>query len=231
MKQMYLNGEYLANNPTYDIEDSTWKTKEIIDVLLRNNIHPKKIIDVGCGVGAILNELQKKYNEGDTKLFGFDISPDAIAIAKNKYGNNISFVCADFILSETEYYDLLLCIDVLEHVENYLDFLKALKTRAEYKLFHIPLDMTAHMVIRNSPIIFSRKKYGHLHYYSKDTAILTLLDCGYQILDWHYTKTMFFNDNKTSTKLLNILRKITYNISHDLSVRILGGHSLIVLTK
>lgn len=32
-------------------------------------------------------------------------------------------------------------IDVFEHIEDYMDFLRSINSRAKYFVFHIPLDM------------------------------------------------------------------------------------------
>ena len=45
------------------------------------------------------------------------------------------------------YYDLILCIDVFEHVEDYIGFLKTLKNKSKYHIFNIPLDMCALKVL------------------------------------------------------------------------------------
>jgi len=51
-------------------------------------------------------------------------------------------------LEEDTYFDSLLCIDVFEHVEDYIGFVKTLKSKATYKIFHIPLDISVLSVIR-----------------------------------------------------------------------------------
>lgn len=246
MDKIYLNGQYFAANPTYHKEDAEWKSNEIISLIMKNNLSPTSILDIGCGTGEILSLLKKKISDSKMwvaqgyrsdeseriKYFGFDISPEAVEIAKLKEEeSNIRFFCDDITKSEGIYTDLLLSIDVFEHIENYLEFLKNIKNRADFKIFHIPLDMTVHMVLRNSPIIYSRQKYGHLHYFSKDTALLTLRDTGYEIMDWKYTPTMFMNDRKKATKLLNIIRRFVFRFNADIPVRIFGDYSLLVLAK
>ena len=53
-KGIYTNGYYLEKNPTWHVEDSSWKAKNIIKMMKRNNIVPKTICEVGCGAGEIL---------------------------------------------------------------------------------------------------------------------------------------------------------------------------------
>jgi hypothetical protein len=74
-------------------------------------------------------------------------------------------------------------MDVFEHVDDYLGFLKLCKGRAKNTMFHIPLDISAQAVLRNQ-LIDSRNSVGHLHHFIKDTAIATLVDSGYEIVDY-----------------------------------------------
>jgi len=65
--------------------------------------------------------------------------------------------------------------------------LRKLKEKAEYKIFHIPLDLSVQTVFRASPIVKVRASVGHIHYFTKETALETLKDTGYQIIDYVYT--------------------------------------------
>lgn len=221
---------YFQNNPTWHVEDSPWKAQQIIKMLKRNKLTVKSIAEVGCGVGEILTQLHSQL-EFDCQFTGFEISPDAFELAKTRVSDRIIMKNKD-IFEETQKYDLLLIIDIFEHVENYLDFVRKTKSKAEYKIFHIPLDMTTINVLRGSPITSARAKVGHLHYFSKDTAIATLQDSGHEIVDYFYTPGMLETEGKgVKTKVLNPFRKFLFMLSPDFAVRLLGGHSLMVLTK
>ena len=77
------NSEYLKNNPNWHVEDSPWKSKQIMKMLCRNPIFPKSIAEVGCGAGEILNQLYLSM-PNDVCFTGFDISSDAIDFAKTR---------------------------------------------------------------------------------------------------------------------------------------------------
>ena len=87
------------------------------------------------------------------------------------------------LLDKNEHFDLLLCIDVFEHVEDYIGFLKELKKKANNHIFHIPLDITVSSVLRNT-MMSARQSVGHLHYFTQETALATLKDSGYEIIDY-----------------------------------------------
>ena len=74
---------------------------------------------------------------------GYDIAPQAIDLCKKlEQKSNVEYICKD-IFSETSLrvLDLLLVIDVIEHVSDYLGFLYKCKNMAEFKIYHIPLDI------------------------------------------------------------------------------------------
>jgi hypothetical protein len=87
-------------------------------------------------------------------------------------------------------------------------------------------------LLRVSPIIAKRKNVGHIHYFTKETALETLKDTGYDIIDYFYTSGSIDLPNQSwKSNLLKIPRKILFNLNKDLAVRVLGGYSLMILTK
>jgi len=128
--------------------------------------------------------------------------------------------------------DIVMAIDVLEHVEDYFGFLRRLRVMGDYKIFHIPLELSVQTVLRSSPIIKGRKTWGHIHYFTKETALETLKDTGYKVIDYFYTGHSLELPNRGLTaSLLKIPRKLMFLINSDLAVRMLGGWSLLVLTQ
>jgi 2-polyprenyl-3-methyl-5-hydroxy-6-metoxy-1,4-benzoquinol methylase len=223
------NGEYLKNNPTWHVEDSPWKAKQIIKMLNRNPINPKSIAEIGCGAGEILNRLYLSM-PNDISFTGYDISCDAINLAKSREKERLAFKHEDIFATNTRF-DLLLMIDVFEHVEDYLGFLKLCKPKAENTIFHIPLDISAQAILRNK-LIVGRNSVGHLHYFMKETAIATLIDSGYEIIDYFYTAGSLDLPRKTiKSKIAVLPRKLLFNANEDIAAKILGGFSLLVLTK
>ncbi len=77
-------------------------------------------------------------------------------------------------------------VDVFEHVEDYIGFLRKVARLARYGIFHIPLDISVQSILRDLPMN-NRRTAGHLHYFMKDTALATLDYAGLEILDWFYT--------------------------------------------
>ena len=151
---------------------------------------------------------------------------------QKKSRDSLLFKLQDLLKDNDDYFDILMAIDVFEHVEDYFLFLRKIREKAKYKIFHIPLDLSVQTVLRSSPIIKSRKCVGHIHYFTKETALETLKDTGYEIVDYFYTSGSLELPNRGwKANLLKIPRKLAFSINKDFAVRLLGGYSLMVLAK
>ncbi len=227
-KDIYTNGVYLSNNITWHAEDSPWKARQISRLLIKNNIFPNNVTEIGCGAGAILTELSTMMPV--TNFVGYELSPQAFELCKARVSEQIQYYCSDLVLQDV-FYDCLLCIDVFEHVEDYMGFIKSLKAKATYKIFHIPLDISVRSILRGT-MMQERQSVGHLHYFSKDTAIATLKDCGYEIVDGFYTTSFLDTPSKTwKTRFAKWRFKFFYSIAPELTVKVFGTCSYIVLTR
>jgi SAM-dependent methyltransferase len=227
---IYSDGTYLRNNPHWHADDSAWKASHIATMLQRHAIAPSAVCEVGCGSGEILVELARRLEPG-IQFTGYDISPDAYRLCSRKAARNLQFRLAD--LFETgERFDLALAIDVFEHVEDCHTFLRKLRGTARHKLFHIPLDLSALSLARRGKLLAMRKSAGHIHYFSKDTALALLEDTGYTVLDHFYTSgTTDFARAGWKTQLMKLPRRALYALDQDLAARLLGGYSLLVLAE
>ena len=230
-KQLYFEseGEYLDKNPNWHTEDSAWKARQILNMLEKHNLMPKSIVEIGCGAGEILVQLQQQVNDPSVHYYGYEIAPDAFAMCKSRANEQLEFFHRD-LLKEDRFFDLLLMIDVFEHVEDYFGFIRESGKKATFKIYHIPLDLSVSSLMRHK-LIHAREKVGHIHYFTKDTALSTIRDTGQQIIDCFYTPGAFHNNKKLRTKVLNIPRKVLYQANPDFAVRLMGGYSLLVLAK
>ena len=168
-------------------------------------------------------------------MTGFDISPQAAEFWREHQHVNagiLEFHLGDFHIMNQQKFDVLLMCDVFEHVRDPFTFLELSRLHASYFMFHIPLDLSASSVLRGAPLMKIREKVGHLHYYTKDLALATLRDTGYEIISWQYTGASLNSPNRSwKTRLAGMLRRLVYAVHKDFGVRLLGGETLIVLTK
>ena len=106
-----------------------------------------------------------------------------------------------------------------------------IRPRGELKIFHIPLDLSVQAVLRKRGLLKRREMHGHIQYFTKETALETLKDVGYELLDYFFTPRCIELGDETAQKIARLPRKICFAIHQELTVRILGGYSLLVLAK
>lgn len=97
------------------------------DFLKKIGSNPKRILDAGSGIGAYSFWLSKKYP--DSMIKGLDIDKNKLNFTnrffKDQHIKNVHFAIGDVIsLNEKNKYDLIINIDVLEHIDNYAKVLK-----------------------------------------------------------------------------------------------------------
>ena len=129
------------------------------------------------------------------------------------------------------FFDLLLMMDVFEHVEDYMGLVRAIRPKGKYKLFHIPLDLSVQAVARKNGLLRRRDDHAHLHYFTMETALRTLTDVGYKLVDYFYTPRCIELGDRLVQKVARIPRKVCFALAANLTVRVLGGYSLMVLAE
>ena len=77
-----------------------------------------------------------------------------------------------------------------------------------------------------------RADLGHLHYFWKATALATLRDTGYEVVDSFYTFSAGLNrPHRLRRHALNLVRQTLFAADKDTAALLLGGYSLMVLAK
>jgi len=232
LNNIYTSGEYANCHRFWHAEDSSWKARYIHQMIESNQITGTRIADIGCGAGGVLSELSHLMGR-DIRYYGYDISPQAIELARKQENVNICFKIEDLLSDNNDdYFDILLIIDVVEHIPDYMDFLKKCRTKAYYKIFHIPLYLSVFSVLNNS-IIEGRRNLGHVHYFSFQSAVACLKDTGHVIMDCFYTDVgSYYREQSPTLKniIANLPRKMTSFFSVALASKIFCRYSIIILT-
>ena len=231
---IYADGTYLEKNRSWHAEDAPWKARQILRILRANGIAFRTVAEIGCGSGEILRSLAEGVADDGCTFDGFDISPQAIAIASRRAGPRLRFHQRDLLCEELDDpFDLLLAIDVFEHVPDYLGFLERCREKAKHKVFHIPLDIHVSGVLRAN-LTHARDSVGHLHFFTAETALATLRGTGYEIVDSFFTAgalELVGLHPSLKTSLANLPRRALALLSTALAARLLGGYSLLVLAR
>ena len=93
-------------------------TIEIIDHI-EAFIQPNaRVVDIGCGIGDLLGEVRKR--KPLVEVCGLDFSTKAVEGARNAIpdGDFMQFVIEKRLPYESDSFDVVLCTDVLEHLEH-----------------------------------------------------------------------------------------------------------------
>jgi cyclopropane fatty-acyl-phospholipid synthase-like methyltransferase len=228
---IYQDGTYLKHNPSWHMEESPFKVKQIMRMMAKQNLQPKTVCDVGCGGGVVLSLLQP-HLPLDCVCWGYDVSPDAIRLCESRQNKTLHFEVHDIRRDQCHvFFDLLLILDVFEHVDDYIGLVRDIRAKGMYKLFHIPLDLSVQAVIRRNGLLRRRNNFAHLHYFTKETALRTLTDVGYKLVDYFYTPRCIELGDLLLQRFARLPRQLCFALSQDLTVRMLGGYSLMVLAE
>lgn len=229
----YADGRYLEKVADWHAGDSPWKARKVAELLRRGALAPASVLEVGCGAGGVLAELQGLL-PGDVSLRGYDVSPQALSLARPKENARLRFFRQDVLAAPPEPADLVLLLDVFEHVPDYLGFLRGLRPLGRRFAFHVPLDACAQAISRGSGILLEmRRHYGHLHYFTKDTALATLADAGYGVLDWFYTDDQAINPPpaRLRRRAVHEVRRALFAADPDLAAWLFWGYNVMVLAE
>jgi SAM-dependent methyltransferase len=129
-----------------------------------------RVLDVGCGRGTLLAWLKSEKR----KLYGFDISPTAVRIAKriNK-GANCFVADARDMPFKSNTFDYTICTEVLEHIEGdeaIKECYRVLKPNGS-ALFSVPNEER-----------FGGGRGGHVHSFTSKSFVCFAEQAGFEIV-------------------------------------------------
>jgi 2-polyprenyl-3-methyl-5-hydroxy-6-metoxy-1,4-benzoquinol methylase len=133
-RNLYTDGAYLDKNPLWHTDGSPFKVQQILRMLARMESKPTTICEVGCGAGEVLRLLQREV-DGGCSFCGYDISPQAIEMCQSRADEKLQFKLMDIGLDQDAHFDLMLVLDVVEHIEDYFGFLAAIRSKSDFKIF------------------------------------------------------------------------------------------------
>ncbi len=225
----YTDGSYLEKTGgTWHLEDSPFKAQQVVKILARHpEVQSNTICEIGCGAGGILSELQKLL-PSYTTFTGYEISPQAHSISTRFSNSRCSYVLGD-AFTDPSTYDMVLVMDVVEHVEDCFSFLRQTRQKGHWKLYHIPLDTFASATLRG---LNWWDSLGHIHLFTIETALKSLEYTGHRVVDWVFTDGSLALPRKTVlSRIANSVRLPLSKLSVKLTVRLLGGYSILILAE
>lgn len=156
------------------IETIEWKIPNLMQVIPAT-FQPNTVAEIGCFAGHVIGNLLINGIK-DFERFGFDINEKALQSGKNSYPN-VVFSNQDIFQSEFKY-DLVILCDIVEHIEEDLEFLKKCQSISHKILLNLPLEKSLATI--NRKYGYSDPS-GHLRAYSYRNAAKLIDNAGYQI--------------------------------------------------
>jgi len=195
------DGDCLRNNAL---------SQQVVELLERNAIVPKTLSEIGCGSGDTLRRLGDLLGDG-VALTAFEASAE---FQLDNCPNQSAF-------------DVTISSDV--DIEDWFAFLRAVKSKATYKIFLIPLDFSLAALLRPRAILDEATPAGRAHCFTKETALSTLAGFGYEIVDYDFMPGRNYRHEGRAGKMLDAFREMSFAAAPDWAARIFGGQALLVL--
>ena len=231
-------------------KDSNWKVSKIIPLVDKFISYINKdiinLLDVGGGAGLILNMIsiyiEKNYSIKVNKYL-LDLSPGMLEVQKKK---NLDFKKAfnedirKTSLSNKEI-DLILMIDVLEHVPQPMEALEEVKRISKFIIFKVPLENNLISRMRNiihkgKPRKNAIETIGHINVYDINKLKYQIEKHTGSVLNFYFTNSFEYyqaspyykNSFKIKTKLLNYVAIYTFKLSPRLCSSIFNDFVMIL---
>lgn len=224
----YEEGDYAAANPDWHDEDGPWKAERIAALLTDHGVVEGTLCDIGCGTGGVIAALSRSLP--DLRMTGYELSPQAVALARERHPD--CDVRNEDVFSSGEHYDVAMLIDVFEHVEDYIGFIRQSAALADHLVFHIPLDMSVVNVLMDRRLMDKRRDVGHLHSFNEKAALATLELAGLEVLDVRFTSIEAdVRETRGKERILQWAMRAGNRWNQSWSARVFGGGSLLVLAR
>ena len=182
-KKLYENKPYYddwvrPDSPGYKkilLEDLEWKLPHLQEII-PFNYSARTVVEIGCSIGHIIGNL-KINGTNEFERFGFDVNSKHIEFGRKLYPY-VKFYDHSAFDGEKRF-DLLILCDILEHIQNDLEFLKSCRAMTDCLLVNIPLEkcfMARHRELGPETCD------GHLRVYNLNSAEQLLLNAGFKIV-------------------------------------------------
>lgn len=159
--------------------------KEVVPLLPS---HYKKVLEIGCGEGRFSLNLDK-----DCEYWGVEPNRQAASVASERHQHVLQGTFEDaYPKLPDDYFDLVICNDVIEHMADHAEFLEKIKVKlvpGAYIIGSVPnvryLGNIYEMLIKKE---WEYKSEGildrtHLRFFTFSSLRRSFIECGYSIED------------------------------------------------
>lgn len=162
------------------------KVRSIRDLLARRRLKPATVLELGCGVGAVIRECRRcGIGASHTAM---DYSPEAISFLRTRAPEICSLVAdltsPGFSVGVASF-DLVLVPHVLEHLDDPAGFLRVAIERIPFRnlIAEVPLEDLLASRMKNKFRDRRRNTAGHVQFFTVFTFQKLLTSSGLEIID------------------------------------------------
>jgi SAM-dependent methyltransferase len=167
------NGFYHSANyrkHTYDNPLHQWHLRVFLDRLYEmvEQVRPRTVLDAGCGEGFVVSFLKER--DPSLQLTGTDLNADAIQYAREHFSDTADFRIGDIydLPFETDAFDLVICSEVLEHLDKPERALEELKrVSREHVLITVPLEPYFQWLNNLGRLVGIGDDIGHVNFWKR----------------------------------------------------------------
>lgn len=221
-------------NRHYEGQVSTWETQyqrlcakakaNNIENLL-GDIKVHTVLDVGCGTGVVLLEMQRR--KIGTEHVGIDVTTSNNHV--DPLASNLTLLEYDgkMLPFKDNSFDLVYASHVVEHVLNPRAFLQEVSKVANNVIYvEVPCEMH---IRRTQRTIQSSLNIGHINCYTPETFLLLLQTSGlevkaFDIFDHKFEIYRFLYKSITRAAAVMAVRRVPFTLSRLLASRLFTYH-------
>jgi SAM-dependent methyltransferase len=140
------------------------------------------LLDAGCGSGRTMDELH-----GYGRVHGFDLSPEGVEHARARGHADVHVARVEQIPYPDQAFDLVTCLDVLEHTPDDVRSLRELR-RVVRPGGHLVVTVPAYQLLWSSHDVANQHHRRYRHSALRRAAE----EAGWEPVDWSYFNTFLF---------------------------------------
>ncbi len=235
----YISGESFSSSYNFKILEK-FESKTRIKMVLEKT-RQKKILHVGCVDHIDLidekinsgNYLHKLLTQNAKKCIGIDINKEGINLLKDEYNFDNVFY-ADLLSNEleiikTDKWDCIVLGEILEHVENPVEFLHEIKKK--YKDFIEKIIITVPNALNNQLLRIAKKSKveyinsDHKYWFTPFTILKVMSQAGIEPVDLSFAGRVKLNHFELFKKQLKTIlgRKPKYFFNYFNTLVVTGN--------
>ena len=164
---------------------ATQKADSVQLLMAQNDIKPDAILELGCGTGAVIGELQRRSLAQE--YFGLDFSADAIKLMSETYPRvkgRVTDITVNPNPFERDAFDLVVLSHTIEHLEEPVPFLRSVSSIPfQGMIAEVPLEDLLFGRLKSRVNDRAKNSAGHVQFFTRESFKALLAEAGFKVID------------------------------------------------